>query len=89
MTRRMKLKNFQPPVQFSSTFKRLNLQKKSRTFKDAWEPWLRNMNSLRQETEKRKKCKPVKMILHAAKQGAPKSELLATADAAKTQLTIQ
>ena len=38
----MKIKDFQAPVLFSSTFKALNLGKKiqvlSRTFKDAWEP---------------------------------------------------
>jgi len=36
----MKFKDFQAPVLFSSTFKALNLgEKKSSTFKDAWEPW--------------------------------------------------
>jgi len=37
----MKFKDFQAPVLFSSTFKALNLgEKNSRTFKDAWEPWI-------------------------------------------------
>jgi len=37
----MKFKDFQVPVLFSSTFKALNLaEKNSRTFKDAWEPFL-------------------------------------------------
>jgi len=40
----MKFKDFQAPVLFSSTFKALNsgekMQVLSRTFKDAWEPWL-------------------------------------------------
>ena len=40
----MKFKHFQAPVLFSSTFKALNSGKKiqvpSRTFKDAWEPWI-------------------------------------------------
>jgi len=35
----MKFKDLQAPVLFSSTFKALNLEeKKSSTFKDAWEP---------------------------------------------------
>ena len=38
----MKVKDFQAPVLFSSTFKALNLGEKNsntfRTFKDAWEP---------------------------------------------------
>ena len=34
----MKFKDFQAPVLFWSTFKALNLGKKSSTFKDAWEP---------------------------------------------------
>ena len=41
----MKFKDFQAPVLFSSTFKALNLGEKkiqvlSRTFKDAWEPFI-------------------------------------------------
>jgi len=42
----MKFKDFQAPVLFSSTFEALNLREKiqvlSRTFKDAWEPYVKN-----------------------------------------------